>query len=431
MIFLESRFKRILANIRSKADIPLRLELWNGDRFDLSPLPTVTISIPKATALRYFLPPDLNKLGEAFVEGHIRVKGSIQEIFRVSESLARTVAAGTHAGFHRAVRHDRHRDRKAIEHHYDVSDEFYSLFLGRNMVYSCAYYRNEDDTLEVAQVQKLDHILNKLMLKPGERFLDIGCGWGALILRAAKNYGAIATGITLSRNQYEHVRARIAAEGLHDKCSVELCDYRDVSGTVKFDKIASVGMFEHVGLKNLPLYFARIRSLMKDDGLVLNHGITTSDVENRWMGLGAGEFIDRYIFPDGELPHLSLVLRDMSAAGLEVTDVESLRRHYALTCNEWTNRLESNRDRAAAIAGDKRLRAWEIYLAGCAYGFANGWMNIYQVLGCNAENKPAKPLPMTRDYMYEKGAHCAPPAPAYGSSVAPPQLAAGAATFHM
>ena len=399
-MFLESRFERVIDRVRANAVIPLRLELWNGHRFDLSPEPTVTIAIPKPSALRYFISPDLNKLGEAFVEGHIRVEGSIHEVFRIAESLASSVAATTRAGYHRFRRHSRRRDRKAIEYHYDVANEFYSLFLDRNMVYSCAYYRSENDTLETAQTHKLDHILNKLMLKPGERFLDIGCGWGALIMRAAKQYGANATGITLSRNQFEYARERIRGEELQGHCTVELRDYRDLPGTGVFDKIASVGMFEHVGLKNLPAYFGKIRSLLKDEGLVLNHGITTSDPDSRELGLGAGQFINRYVFPYGELPHLAVVLKEMSAAGLEATDVESLRRHYARTCYEWANRLESNRDRAIAVAGDKRLRIWQIYLAGCAYGFANGWINIYQVLGCNAENTEAKPLPLTREYMY-------------------------------
>jgi cyclopropane-fatty-acyl-phospholipid synthase len=335
----------------------------------------------------------------AFVEGHIRVEGSIHEVFRVAENLARSVTASTRPGFHRFRHHSRGRDLKAVEYHYDISIEFYSLFLDRDMVYSCAYYRHENDSLDTAQVQKLDHILNKLMLRPDERFLDIGCGWGALIVRAAKQYGVFATGITLSAKQYDYARDRIRAEGLQDRCAVELCDYRDLSGVGEYDKIASVGMFEHVGLKNLAGYFRKIRSLLKPEGLMLNHGITTSDIDSRWAGLGAGEFIDRYVFPDGELPHLGLVLKEMSAAGLEVTDVESLRRHYARTCRKWTNRLESNLDRAIAVAGERRVRIWQIYLAGCAYGFAKGWMNLYQILGCKAENTEAKPLPLTREYM--------------------------------
>jgi cyclopropane-fatty-acyl-phospholipid synthase len=399
-MFLESRFERALSRVCTNGAIPLRLELWDGRRFDLSSNPTVTLAVPKRSALQYLVSPDLGKLGEAFVEGHIRVEGSIHDIFKVAESLARNVAATSRAGFQRLTRHSRDSDRKAIEYHYDVSNEFYALFLDARMVYSCAYYRDEDDSLETAQVRKLDHVLAKLALKPGERFLDIGCGWGALILRAARERGAMATGITLSKNQFEYARDRIRAEGLQNRCSVELCDYRDLPESRAFDKIASVGMFEHVGLKNLPEYFGRIRSLLKDGGLALNHGITTTDTDSNRMRLGAGDFIDRYVFPDGELPHIGLVLKEMAAAGLEVTDVESLRRHYARTCHEWADRLEVNRERAMCVAGEKRFRIWQIYLAGSAYGFARGWMNVYQVLACRADNPDAGALPLTRDYMY-------------------------------
>jgi cyclopropane-fatty-acyl-phospholipid synthase len=400
-MFLESRFQRAVDRIRAAGPIPLRLELWNGRCFDLSPTPTVTIAIPKLSALRYFISPDLNKLGEAFVEGHIRVEGSIHEVFRIAENLARRAAATTRSGFRRFTRRTRNSDRKAIEYHYDVSNAFYALFLDRNMVYSCAYYRNEDDSLETAQVQKLDYILDKLMLKPGERFLDVGCGWGALLIRAAKEYGAVATGVTLSKEQFAHARERIRAEGLQDRCFVELRDYRDMPGTGVFDKIASVGMFEHVGLRNLEDYFAKIRSLLADDGMVMNHGITASDPDSGWVGSGAGEFIERYVFPQGELPHLSLVMRTMAQAGLEVADVESLRRHYARTCLEWARRLEQNRERAVAEAGDKRYRIWQIYLAGCAHGFAHEWMNIYQVLARKAGGV-TNPIPLTREYLYER-----------------------------
>lgn len=398
-MFIEYRLERLFKRIPADFSIPLRVVLWNGREFRFSAEPTVTVYVPSPGALRYFIPPDLNKLGAAFVEGHIRVEGSIHELFWVAESLVSRLAANPRGRFPLLRRHSHSKDRAAIEYHYDVSNDFYSMFLDRNMVYSCAYYRHRDDTLDAAQEQKLDHILNKLMLKPGERFLDIGCGWGALILRAAKKYGAVAKGITLSRNQFEYARNRIKAEGLEGVCTVELCDYRDLPDGARFDKIASVGMFEHVGLKNLPVYFSGINSLLSDRGLVLNHGITASDVESREVGSGAGDFIEKYVFPGGELPHISLTLKEISAAGLEVTDVESLRRHYALTCNEWANRLESNRDRAIASAGERRFRIWEVYLAGCAYAFSHGWINIYQVLACKAGNS-APPLPLTREYMY-------------------------------
>jgi cyclopropane-fatty-acyl-phospholipid synthase len=398
-MFLEHRLERLIEKLKQSASIPLRLELWNGRAFDLAVDPTVKISVLRPSALRFLVPPDLMKLGQAYVEGYLRVEGPILEVIRVADNLARNAAARGRRGLRRFAYHSRKRDRDAIQYHYDISNDFYSLWLDRTMVYSCAYYRSDTDSLETAQEQKLDYILDKLMLKPGERFLDIGCGWGALILRAAKKYGARATGITLSLNQYEFVQRRIKEEGLEGRCEVRLQDYRDVPGEGAFDKIASVGMFEHVGLRNLKTYFLKIRSLLAEGGLVMNHGITATDPDSRWVGLGAGEFINRYVFPHGEVPHLSLVLQEMARAGFEVSDVESLRRHYARTCLEWAKRLEQNRERAAASAGEKRYRIWQIYLAGCAHGFEHEWMNIYQVLA-RKEGSAVNPLPLTREFMY-------------------------------
>ncbi|MDP2396755.1 MAG: cyclopropane-fatty-acyl-phospholipid synthase family protein [Burkholderiales bacterium] len=401
-MLLQRRFDNLVDRLATQARLPLRLQLWNGRRVDLSPSPTVTISLPRPSALRYLVNPDLEKLGEAFVEGDIQVEGPIHEVFRIGESLARQATGDGGRRRARGRQHTRTRDRRAIEYHYDVSNDFYALFLDRSMVYSCAYYRSEAASLEQAQEAKLDHILRKLALRPGDRLLDIGCGWGALVMRAAQHHGVQATGVTLSSRQLEYARERIRAAGLGDRCRVELLDYRDLEG--EYDGITSVGMFEHVGLQHLPEYFAKIRSLLTADGRVLNHGITSSDTEARWMPLGAGEFIDRYVFPEGELTHVSQVLHDMSGAGLEVVDVESLRRHYARTCREWADRLEAARERAEAIAGGRRARIWQIYLAGCAYGFAEGWINLYQVLACRADNTRGQRVPMTRDYMYGDGA---------------------------
>jgi cyclopropane-fatty-acyl-phospholipid synthase len=398
---LETRFEKLAGQIRAAQPVPMRLRLWSGRSYELGPEPTVTLSVPKPAALRYLLAPDLMALGEAYVEGHIDLDGPIQEAFRVGERFATVVGAGDPgAARFRFRRRSRQFERDAIAYHYDVSNEFYALFLDREMVYSCAYFGAETDSLEAAQQRKLDHILTKLQVAPGERLLDIGCGWGALVFRAVEKFGARAVGITLSQNQYEYVRERIGEKGIGDRCEVRLQDYRDVPEVGGFDKIASVGMFEHVGMKNLALYFGRIRMLLKDGGLVLNHGITSVDPESRAVGRGAGDFIGKYVFPHGELPHIGAVLCALSAGGLETADVESLRRHYARTTAMWADRLEANRERALAIAGEKRYRIWAIYLAGCAFGFAHNWINIYQVLGCKQGGPGMNPLPLTREYMY-------------------------------
>jgi cyclopropane-fatty-acyl-phospholipid synthase len=400
-MFLENRFEKLVEKVRGTQPVPLRLKLWSGRSYELGPDPTVTVTIPKASALRYFVSPDLMTLGEAYVEGHIDLDGSVHEVFRVGERFARVAGGrGALAPLKKVVAHTKTRDRKAIEYHYDVSNDFYALWLDRRMVYSCAYFKRADDSLDAAQEQKLDHILTKLALKPGERLLDIGCGWGALILRAVEKFGARAVGITLSQNQHEYVRARIRELGIADRCEVRLQDYRDVPEEHGYDKIASVGMFEHVGLSNLASYFRKMHSLLKDGGLVLNHGITSIDPESRAVGLGAGDFIGRYVFPHGELPHIGLVLREMAVGGFEAADVESLRRHYAMTTALWASRLEAQQEKARALAGEKRYRIWSVYLAGCAHGFANNWMNIYQVLACKHGGPGQNPLPLTRDFIY-------------------------------
>jgi cyclopropane-fatty-acyl-phospholipid synthase len=397
----EGRVEKALAEIKARAEVPLAIELWNGKRVALGSSPSVTLRLPDASALRYFRHPDLAALGEAFVEGHIDLDGPIHEALRAAEELARAWGAPARGRLPLLRNlHSKKRDAEAIRYHYDVSNDFYALWLDRRMVYSCAYFRTGDEDLDTAQEQKLDHICRKLRLAPGERLLDIGCGWGALVLWAAERYGAIATGITLSENQHALANERIRAAGLAGRCQVLLQDYRDVPGEAVYDKIASVGMFEHVGLKNLPLYFAAIRRLLRDGGIALNHGITSVDTESRTVGLGAGDFIEKYVFPHGELPHLSLLLRDMARAGLEVMDVETLRLHYARTLALWSGRLEANRERAHGYAGEKRLRIWRVYLAGCAHAFERHWVTIQQVLAVKSGHPAANPLPWSREYMY-------------------------------
>ncbi|HEX5612862.1 MAG TPA: cyclopropane-fatty-acyl-phospholipid synthase family protein [Burkholderiales bacterium] len=399
---LEAQVEKKLAELRKKASLPLAIELWNGKRFALSDHPSVTLRVSGASVLRELDSADLGKLGEAYVEGRIDVEGPIDEALRAAEMLA------LHSGRGRESRkrffpnaHTRKRDAEAIRYHYDVSNDFYALWLDRRMVYSCAYFQTGYESLEQAQEDKLDHICRKLRLSAGERFLDIGCGWGALAMHAADRYGVHATGITLSENQHALATERIRAAGLQDRCKVLLRDYRDVAGEGVFDKIASVGMFEHVGLKNLPVYFSTIRRLLADGGIAMNHGITSVDPESRAVGLGAADFIEKYVFPHGELPHLSLVVKEMGAAGLEVMDVETLRLHYAKTLAHWSQRLETNLDAARASAGEKRLRIWRIYLAGCAHAFERNWVTIQQVVATKSDNPAHNPLPWTREYMYK------------------------------
>ncbi len=399
MLF-EKKIEGFLEGLKEKGALPLRVELWNGRAVELSPHATVLLRLNAPAAARYFLRPTLAKLGEAYVEGHVDVEGPLRDVIGAATRLAAHAGAGQGRLPVWRWAHSRRTDRKAIQYHYDVSNDFYALWLDRHMVYSCAYFKTGDEDIHTAQEQKLDHICRKLMLRPGEKFLDIGCGWGGLIRWAARHYGVDAIGITLSRNQYEYAAKRIEEEGLSGRCRVLLQDYRDVPGEAAFDKIASVGMFEHVGLKNLPRYFGVIQRLLKPGGIALNHGITAGDPDSRWSPLGGGEFIEKYVFPHGELPHLSLAIREMSAQRLEVADVETLRLHYAKTLWHWAERLEQNRARAAALAGEKRLRIWRVYLAGCAHAFEQGWVTIQQVLAFKPARAGESPLPWTRAYMY-------------------------------
>jgi cyclopropane-fatty-acyl-phospholipid synthase len=297
--------------------------------------------------------------------------------------------------------HSRDENRDAIHFHYDVSNEFYRLWLDRSMVYSCAYFEEPDYSLDDAQQAKLEHICRKLLLKPGERLLDIGCGWGALVMHAARHHGVRAHGITLSEKQLQLARLRIAETGLEDRVTVELKDYRDLQGREVYDKVASVGMFEHVGLKNLPLYFATVHRLLKADGLFLNHGITHEQAGWDWNL--STEFINRYVFPDGQLDNVSNIQRFMEDAKFEIADVEALRAHYALTLRAWVERLERRHSRALEYVSEATYRVWRLYMAACALEFESGHLGVYQVLAGKRGPQHAR-IPLTRRHLYGRAA---------------------------
>jgi len=401
-MFWEKQLHQFVQGIGKRADVPLRLKLWNGGEYALGISPKVTLTLPGAGALKFLLPPSLDNLAEGYVRGHFDVAGKAADIIEAASGLARAGVAqtGKFGRIMKAAVHTRKRDAEDIAHHYDVSNDFYKLWLDPQMVYSCAYFPTGTEDLATAQTAKLDHILNKIMLKPGDRLLDIGCGWGALAIRAAQR-GALVVGITLSKNQHDLARERVERAGLRGQVDIRIQDYRDIDES--FDKITSVGMFEHVGLKNLRLYFGTIRKLLRDGGLAMNHGITSTDPENGATPYGASDFIEKYVFPNGELPHLSLVLKEMEAAGLEALDVESLKRHYARTLQIWAENYEARTEAIKQLVPDLTYRVWRVYLAGCAYAFAQHWVSIHQVLVCKAgADSSLNPTPWSRAYMYGK-----------------------------
>jgi cyclopropane-fatty-acyl-phospholipid synthase len=282
---------------------------------------------------------------------------------------------------------------RRIRFHYDRSNDFYRLFLDSQMVYSCAYFNDPGASLDQAQAAKLDHICRKLRLQQGDRFLDIGCGWGALVLNAARRFGVEASGCTLSRRQFEYASERVQAERLTDRVSLREVDYRDVSG--EFDKISSVGMFEHVGQAQLEVYFRKVHDLLAPGGLFLNHGITRpAPVHSDAQSL----FIARSVFPGGQIVHLHDVIHAAENAGLEVLDVENLRRHYALTCRTWVDRLTARREACLQVVDRPTWRTWQLYLAGSSVAFEEGGLGLHQVLLAKRGANGA--APMTRDYMY-------------------------------
>jgi cyclopropane-fatty-acyl-phospholipid synthase len=390
----------------------------------------VEMVLPDWAPVAHLAAGQIGGLAQEWVEGRIELHGSMRDIVAIATSLVDgdptdpaappigVPLPGSLQGWWRGLlrhsrslaRHTPDADARQVQFHYDVSDDFYALWLDPRRVYSCAYWRQGVQTLAEAQDAKLDHLCRKLALRAGERLLDVGAGWGGLLLWAAEHYGVDATGITLSKNQHAHLQRTIDARGLAGRVRVALMDYRDLPDNEPYDKISSVGMFEHVGRAQLPAYFAKLRRLLVPGGLLMNHGITAGGTRNTQLGAGIGEFVERYIFPGGELLHLSHVLEVMAESGLEALDVENLRPHYARTLWAWSDALEARLDEALRATPEKVVRAYRLYLAGSAMAFERGWISLHQVLATRPSGdlaagtlRGAQSLyPFTRDYMYPR-----------------------------
>lgn len=386
------------------------VRLWDQSLLGFTSTPRFTLVLHSPGVLRRMLRPPVElSVAEAFIRGDFDIEGDIFAAVRVLQSASANlpnafldlsrlwiklpsklppVSPLLRMPAHLSgKRHSRERDRAAIRYHYDVGNEFYALWLDKLMVYSCAYFLTGEETLDLAQEQKLELICRKLLLKPGETLLDIGCGWGGLAIYAAQHYGVTVLGVTLSEQQHQLANQRIAAAGLGHS-AVKLLDYRDLRGQV-FDKIASVGMFEHIGHDHLSEYFAHVYNLLKPGGLFLNHGISSrpsSAAESMWSRfierrvLGAGSFIQRYIFPDGELVPVSEVNQIAERTGFEVRHLENLREHYALTLRHWVARLENHHAEVAQLLGEASYRAWKLYMSAAVLGFESGALNVNQTL---------------------------------------------------
>lgn len=403
--------ERMLADHRGQ----IAFRLWDGCTALGSSNAACTVVFREPGPLRdLIVHRDLLRLAEAYFGNRVDVEGDMEALFDLSPFLetlrlswpvkARLLWAAFQLPPSTATDriHTRRtrigvqdNSRASIAHHYDVGNDFYALWLDPEQVYSCAYFRDERQDLAAAQRDKLDYLCRKLRLEQGQSLLDIGCGWGALACWAARHYGAKVHGITLSEEQFRFASERVRSEGLADRVKIEIRDYRDLQGEAQYDRVVSVGMFEHVGVKNFPVYFGMVRRVLKPDGLFLNHGITS---ETAWEPSPLTEFMNGYIFPDGELARVCDVLNAMESAGFEVVDVESLRRHYALTLRRWIKALEANRDAVIGTSSNRIYRLWRLYMAGCAYHFEHGATNVYQLLaGCAHQ---ASSLPLRRDDLY-------------------------------
>ena len=431
----ESQLKsisEILESIAEHLDLRVSVRLWNGETIPLGrnvdPRYYISISGPGAigsllrrptaeTLLRLYATGQIDFHGGDLIEirNALRTAGSSRKRLKsLSKSMllrnalpflfARTNGAGLRLGYTQDMvgRREERRDNKDyIQFHYDVGNDFYKLFLDPEMQYSCGYFTDWGNSLEQAQTDKLEIICRKLHLQSGDKLLDIGCGWGGLICYAAKHYGVTAHGITLSQQQHDFAREQIQKLGLSDRVSVEICDYKEHQGT--YDKIASIGMFEHIGVANYPTYFEKTRSLLRDRGILLNHAIARRAKNTRKAARRIRperRLLLKYIFPGSELTSVGFTQDSMEHCGFEVHDVESWREHYAHTCRFWCQRLSANRDEAIKLVGDERYRLWIAYLAGASAGFTDGSIKIYQVVATKRVAKGPSGLPPTRSDLY-------------------------------
>lgn len=373
-----------------------RLRLWTGQHIGPEDA-SATLVLNRPGSLRsMLLPPTDLSAGEAYVFGDIDIEGDIMAMMDFAAGLdqarkrlpaaARVVASavrlpkdsnrpGHREGF-RGRMHSKQRDRETVRFHYDTGNEFFTTFLDERMVYSCAYFLDPSEPLGDAQQRKLDLICRKLELSEGQRFLDVGCGWGGLVLHAAQHYGVSATGVTISPEQAEYARGRVRELGLDDRVVIRELDYRDISGT--YDAIASVGMFEHVGGTKLSDYFDKLWSLLAPEGQLLNHGITN---RNRRMKQDRSKsFVGTYVFPDGDLRPIEETIEVAELSGFETRDVEAMRMNYAVTLRNWVANLEVNREKAIRLTDEETYRIWRLYMAGSAMAFEKGFIGLYQVL---------------------------------------------------
>jgi len=425
------RATELLEHVRTRLNTPISIRLWDGSLVALgdNPKPGMEVVLsgpgvigtlmrsPKAdTLMRLYALGKIDLRGAdlvTFIET-ARVKNTRQKVrglplgllakFAMSFLFVRGEATHVdhcYAGDETGLKREQKENQDFIQFHYDLSNDFYKLFLDEQMVYSCGYFRDWGETLEQAQIHKLDMICRKLQLKPGERMLDIGCGWGALICHAAKNYGVQAHGITLSKEQLALTHERIAKMGLQGLVTAELKDYAYVEGP--FDKISSVGMVEHVGIDNMAGYMAKVNSLLRDRGMFLNHGITRpaklTDKAFRKMN-PERRLLAKYIFPGGELDHLGHMVQCMESKGFDVHDVEGWRDHYSMTCRHWCQRLEANREEAIRQIGAEKYRMWALYLASCVFVLGEGNARIYQTVATKHKAKGLTGMPCTREHLY-------------------------------